>query len=98
MNCLSLATSTRSLAASPSLDRSSKTINPFRGNEQGEQRHFPVLRERSNRKLRLVPGFRKGRGYRLLAITREIVDSRSLTIFFFGSLTLLILKVPTLLT
>ena len=46
---------------------------------------FPVLSERFNRKLRLVPGFRKGRGYRLLAITGEIVDTRVLAIFFFGS-------------
>jgi hypothetical protein len=44
-----------------------------------------VLRERFNRKLRLVPGARRRRGYRLLAITGEIVDARSLAIFFSGS-------------
>jgi hypothetical protein len=60
--------------------------------------HFPVLRERPNRKLRLLPGARRRRGYRLLAITGEIVDTRVPAIFFFGSLTLLNLIVSTLFT
>jgi hypothetical protein len=52
--------------------------------------HFSALRERSPRKLRLVPrGARRRRRYRLLAITGEIVASRTLAIFSFGSLTLL---------
>ena len=40
----------------------------------------------------------KEKGYRLLAITGEIVDTRMPAIFFFGSLTLLNLIVSTLLT
>jgi hypothetical protein len=101
MNCLSLATSALSLAASPSLDRSSKTMNPFRrkGRSLGGESKCLFSRCYGNALIGncdSCPDPEGEEGCRLLAITGEIVASRTLAIFFFGSSKLLNLIVSAL--